>query len=143
MSSRPTTHKLQLTVARLIELSYAKNEGLTASIIREVGSAKISVNTDGSATLSGQAGAVTYLASDAIKELGVQASRIGIAMAIDEEGQLEYTARFFIGAMVLTARGTIDVEQLILSCSGFLCRAARALQGRTRTVDAELGRALR
>lgn len=143
MSSRPTTHKLQVTVARLLELSYARNEGLTASIIREVGPAKISVRSDGSATLSGKAGVVTFSASDAIEEIGITVSRIGVSLSIREDGQLDYSARFFTGALALSANGTIDVEQLILACSGILCRAARALKQRTRSVEAELEGALR
>lgn len=143
MSVRPTNHRLKLTVARLLELSYAKKEGLTASIVREAGPAKITVSSDGTAMLSGNAGVVTFSASRAIEELGVSIRNIGVSMSVGEDGQLEYTARFFTGAVTLSASGTIDVEELILSCSGFLCRAARALNGRTRSVDAELERALR
>ena len=32
MSARPDTYTLKVTVARLLELSYARNEGLTARI---------------------------------------------------------------------------------------------------------------
>jgi hypothetical protein len=65
-------------------------------------------------------------------------------MEVTEDGELEYTARFmFAGALALSARGTIDVEELILSCSGLLCRAARALRSRTASTDREIERALK
>jgi len=143
MPTRPNTYSLKITVARLLELSYARNEGITTSILREVGPASISVDSNGTATLSGKAGNVTFSAADAVKELGIQIRRVGISMDVNSEGELDYTARFmFAGALALSVRGTIDVEELILSCSGLLCRAARALKSRTTSTDREFERAL-
>jgi len=143
MPARPDTYSLKITVARLLELSYARNEGITASILREVGPASISIDSNGRATLSGKAGKVTFSATEAMKELGIQVRRVGVSMNVNSEGELDYTARFmFAGALALSVRGTIDVEELILSCSGWLFRAARALKGRTTSVDRELERAL-
>lgn len=45
MPTRPNTYSLKITVARLLELSYARNEGITTSILREVGPASISVDS--------------------------------------------------------------------------------------------------
>ncbi len=144
MTTRPNTYSLKLSVARFLELSYASNEGLTASILREVGPASISVDSNGFATLSGKAGVVRFSASEAIQELGLQVRRIGISMDVNEQGELDYTARFlFVGTLALSVRGTIDVEQLILSCSGLLCRAARALKGRTASTNREIEKALK
>ncbi len=144
MPTRPNTYSLKITVARLLELSYARNEGITTSILRDVGPASISVDSNGIATLSGKAGNVTFSATDALKELGLEIRRVGISMDVNGEGELGYTARFmFAGALALSVRGTIDVEELILSCSGLLCRAARALKSRTASTDRELDRALK
>lgn len=144
MSARPDTYTLKVTVARLLELSYARNEGLTARILREVGPASVSVASDGTATLSGKAGNVTFSANEVVQSIGLQIRRIGVNMEVTEDGELEYTARFlFAGALALSARGTIDVEELILSCSGLLCRAARALKSRTASTDREIERALK
>lgn len=143
MPARPNTYSLKITVARLLELSYARNEGVTASILREVGPASIAVDSDGVGTLRGKAGNVTFSATEAVKELGIQVRRVGISMDVNEEGELDYTARFlFTGALALSVRGSIDVEKLILACSGLLCRAARALKGRTVSTDREIERAL-
>lgn len=143
MPARPNTYSLKITVARLLELSYARNEGLTTSVLREVGPATVSVDSNGIATLSGKAGKVTFSATEAVKELGIQVRRVGISMDVNEHGELDYTARFmFAGALALSVRGTIDVEELILACSGLLCRAARALKGRTTSTDKALERAL-
>lgn len=143
MSARPNTYSLKLSVARLLELSYGRNEGLTASILRDVGPATIAVDSNGVATLSGSAGNVTFSANDVLKDLGLEVRRIGVSMSITEDGELEYTARFmFAGALALSARGTIDVEQLILSCSGLLCRAARMMKGRNASAERELEKAL-
>ncbi|WP_417548626.1 hypothetical protein [Marinobacter segnicrescens] len=144
MAARPDTYTLKVTVARLLELSYARNEGLTTRILREVGPASVSVASDGTATLSGKAGNVTFSASEVVQSIGLQIRRVGVNMEVTEDGELEYTARFlFAGAFALSARGTIDVEELILSCSGLLCRAARALKSRTASTDREIERALK
>lgn len=143
MPARPNTYSLKITVARLLELSYARNEGLTTSVLREVGPATVSVDSNGIATLSGKAGKVTFSATEAVKELGIQVRRVGISMDVNEHGELDYTARFmFAGALALSVRGTMDVEELILACSGLLCRAARALKGRTTNTEKALERAL-
>jgi hypothetical protein len=144
MPAHPSTYTLKITVARLLELAYARNEGLTASILRDVGPASVSVASDGTATLSGKAGNVSFSAHQTARELGLEVRRVGVSMNVNAEGNLEYTARFlFAGALALSVRGLIDVEQLILSCSGILCRAARALQGRTASTDREIQRALK
>ena len=112
--------------------------------MREVGPASVSVASDGTATLSGKAGNVTFSASEVVQSIGFQIRRIGVNMEVTEDGELEYTARFmFAGALALSARGMIDVEELILSCSGLLCRAARALRSRTASTDREIERALK
>lgn len=144
MPARPNTYSLKVTVDRLLELSYARNEGLTASILREVGPASISVLSDGTATLSGKAGNVSFSANQAVRELGLEVRRVGISMSVNADGDLEYTARFlFAGALALSVRGTIDVEELLLSCSGILCQAARAMQGRTASTNRAIEKALK
>ena len=143
MSNNASTYELQITVARLLEFSYAKNGEMTASILREAGPVKLKVSDDGTATLSGQSGKVTYSASTVLSEVGVQIRRVGISMSVNDEGNLQYQARFWTGAITLNTRGTIDVEALLLTCSGMLCRAARALQKRTGLIEQKLDRALK
>jgi hypothetical protein len=56
-------------------------------------------------------------------------------VSVDGEGKLEYNANFQLGIASVGVRGSIDVEALILACSGLLCRAARLLNGRSAQQD--------
>lgn len=142
MANKPTTFELQLTVAKLLELSYDSDEDVTVKLLREIGPLELSVDQNGNAALSGSAGKVTFSANSVIQELGVSARRIGISMSVDEEGSLNYRGRFLIGAITVSVAGTIDVEALILACSGLLCKAARALKRRTSATERQLEKAL-
>ena len=51
-----------------------------------------------------------------------------------------YNATFDLEFIKLSVLGDFDLETLITSCSGLLCRAARAMKGRHRAYDAELQR---
>jgi hypothetical protein len=46
----------------------------------------------------------------------------------------------FVAVAAISVSGSFDIEQLILSCSGLLCKAARALKERNRAYDFELQR---
>ena len=49
-----------------------------------------------------------------------------------------YSATFDLEYMKLSVMGDFDLEKLITSCYGLLCRAARALQGKHHAYDMEL-----
>ncbi|AFU98416.1 hypothetical protein M5M_06105 [Simiduia agarivorans SA1 = DSM 21679] len=49
-----------------------------------------------------------------------------------------YTATFSLEIISVIVSGNFDLEKLITSCSGLLCKAARALKGRHQAYDAEL-----
>lgn len=138
----PTPVEVRITVARLLEVAYSENKGITTALVREVGPITLTVNEDGQATLSGNAGRVSFVARDTLREIGVNAGVFRAMMSVNEAGDLQFNARVQVGLASVAASGSIDVEKLITTCSGILCRAARALQGRPAQVDRQLQEAL-
>ena len=54
-----------------------------------------------------------------------------------------YTATFDLKYIKLSVSGSFNLEELITSCSGLLCRAARSLKGRHQAYDLELKKIMR
>jgi len=52
----------------------------------------------------------------------------------NKQGMIQYRGTFGL-AVTVEIIGFLDVEQLILHCSGLLCIAARALKNRYRVID--------
>lgn len=139
----PDKVELKVTIAKLIEVAYEKNAGLTAKIVRSKGGFKLSVDSTGSATLSGSAGNLTFRGDPVLNGLGARVKAASVIFSNGEGGNVHYTATFsFGGAASISLTGMFDVETLILSCSGFLCRAARALKGRHQGYEMELKRVM-
>lgn len=136
----PTRIELKITIAKLIEVAYSKSKGLTTKIIREKGSFKLTVDQDGNARLSGKAGVVVFAAGDKFDEIGVNIKSVSVNFTNDEKGRVKYTAMIDIKAAKMAISGSFDVEKLITSCSGVLCRAAKALKDRHHAYDMELQR---
>lgn len=92
--------------------------------------------------LSGKAGTVVFSASEAMQTLGVSVKAITILMRVDGNGAIQYNASFRLGVSTLLVKGSVDVEKLLSTCSGILCRAARAMKGRSAQLDRDLQNAL-
>src|SRR5690625_7850007 len=61
----------KITIAKLIDLAYSKDKGLTAKIMAKTGNAQLSVDQNGNATLSGSAGILTFSGTPVLeKEIG-------------------------------------------------------------------------
>ncbi|MBT3146702.1 hypothetical protein [Neptunomonas phycophila] len=130
---------LKIEVIKLIELSYKSDSGLTASILKSKGPFTLKVDQDGKAVLSGKAGKVKFSAKENVKQLGVDLKFLSIMFFGSEKG-LHYTASFnFFGGVKVEFTSIIDLEKLILSCSGLLCNAARLLKNRHKMIDAGIG----
>ena len=138
----PSAAEVRITVARLLEVAYSKNKGITTALVREVGPLTLTVDENGQAALSGNAGRVSFVARETLQEIGVNAGVFRAMMSVNDAGDLRFNARIRVGVASISASGSIDVEKLITTCSGFLCRAARALQGRPVQVDRQLQEAL-
>lgn len=142
MTNSVPTAELRLTVAKFLELSYRQKEGLTSQLFRQQGNLKLTVDQSGNATLSGNAGVVAFSASESLRSIGVSVRAVTVLMTVDGDGLIHYNASFRLGINTLMVRGAIDVEKLITTCSGILCRAARAMRNRPAQIDRELSEAL-
>ena len=136
----PTDAELKLTIAKLIELGYASDKGLTTKIVRQSGNFKLSVDQNGQVTLSGSAGALTYSGNPALQTIGTKFKRVSVAFSNGEGGIVNYKASFSLAVFSLSVSGSFDIEELITSCSGLLCKAANLLRQRNSAQEQELQR---
>ncbi|MCF6211620.1 MAG: hypothetical protein L3J88_08500 [Gammaproteobacteria bacterium] len=128
-----------ITIAKLLEVAYSKNKGVTTKIMRKKGNFKLTVDGQGNAILSGGAGMLTFKANSALQDLGVEVRNVSIAFSKGDGNDVKYTAMFsFVGVAAISVSGKFNIEELILSCSGLLCLAARALKGKHIAYDMEL-----
>ena len=133
--------EVKITIAKLLEIAYSKNKGVTTKIIRSKGSFKLTVDPSGNATLSGGVGMLTYRADSALSGLGAQVKSVSVSFSKGDGDDIKYHATFqFVGVASISVVGFFNVEKLILSCSGLLCIAARALNGRHAAYEMELKR---
>jgi hypothetical protein len=131
--------EVKVTVAKLIELAYSQDKGMTTKIVRKNGNFKLAVDQDGNATLSGSAGILTFKGDTALSSLGAKIKNVSISFSHGNGNNINYTAMYsFSAAANISVSGSFDIEELILSCSGLLCHAARALKGRNSTYEMEL-----
>lgn len=118
-----SSYQLKIKVINLIELAYKENEGVTTSLLKEKGPFTLKVNDRGDATLTGKAGTVRFDVSEEVKQIGLDLKVVSIMFSGGKDGKLHYMASFsFVGGVKVEFSSIIDVEKLILSCSGMLCR---------------------
>ena len=134
--------ELRVTIAKVIALAYSSDGEMTLKILSEKGSARISVDQNGHATLSGSAGFLTFSGRPALEEVGVKIKRINVNFANHDGMKVGYTAAADLGSIQVSVVGSFDLESMITSCSGWLCQAARALRGRSEVHNRELQRAM-
>jgi hypothetical protein len=140
MSNEDSTseYQLKIKVINLIELAYKSDDKVTVSIVKSKGPFTLKVDQNGNATLSGKAGVVRFAASEEVNKFGIGFKYANI-MFFGGNGKLNYSASFgFDRIGKITFTSFIDVEKLILSCSGLLCQAARLLKNRHKQIDESL-----
>ncbi len=128
----------KITIAKLFELAYSKNKGVTARIVAKKGTAKLTIDQDGRAVLSNSAGMVIFSGDPVLNKIGVKVKRVNIIFSNEDGMNIGYNATFDLGVGRVAVRGKFDLEKLILSCSGLLCKAARAMKGRNLSYEREL-----
>ena len=128
----------KITIAKLIELAYSKDKGMTVNIMAEKGNAKLTVDQNGKAILSGSAGTLTFSGAPVLEKIGAKIKRVNVSFNNKDGMRVGYTATFDLEFIKLSVFGGFDLEELITSCSGLLCQAARALKGRHHAYDMEL-----
>lgn len=133
-----TRTEAKITIAKLIELAYSRNEGMTVKIIATAGNAELTVDQNGNATLSGSAGILTFSGTPVLEQMGTKIKRVSVSFSNKDGMIVGYTATFDLEYIKLSVFGDFDLEKLITSCSGLLCNAARALKGRHHAYDMEL-----
>ncbi len=130
--------EVKIAIAKLIELAYSKNKGLTTKIMVEKGPAKLIVDQSGNAKLSSSAGIITFSGSPVLDEIGTKIKSFSISFNNKGNMQVGYTATVNLKIVAMTVVGDFDLEELITSCSGILCKAAKALKGRHHAYEMEL-----
>lgn len=138
----PPKVELQLTVARLLELSYEKDEGITTRLVKEAGNVRLAVDENGKAQLSGKAGSVQFSADSVTSELGASIRRVKVLMSVTDNGNLRYNSSFDLGYASVNVAGTVDVDEFLRSCSGLMCYAVRLIEGEKRERDRQLRKAI-
>ena len=130
--------EVRVAVAKLLMLAYSEDEGLTTAIMAKKGNARLIINQNGKATLSGAAGILTFCGKPALEKLGVAIKRVKVNFSNEGNMTVGYSATFTLEIISMTVKGRFDLEALITSCSGLVCQAARAFRRRNRTLDMEL-----
>jgi len=128
----------KITIAKFLELAYSKDKGMTVKILAKKGGARLTIDQNGKATLSGSAGIVTFSGTPVLERIGAKIKRVHVTFNNKGEMNVGYTATFDLEYIKLTVMGDFNLEKLITSCSGLLCRAARALKGRHQSYEMEL-----
>jgi hypothetical protein len=130
----------KITIAKIIEIAYSKDKEMTAKILAKKGGAQLSVDQNGNATLSGSAGFLTFSGTPVLETLGTKIKRISVSFNNTDGQRIGYTASFDLEYLKLSVSGNFDLKELITTCSGLLCIAARHTQGRHHAYDMELQR---
>ncbi len=128
----------KITIGKLLEVAYSQNKGLTTKIMAKVGNAKLTVDQNGNAILSGSAGVLTFSGKPVLEKIGVKIKRVSVNFSNEGGMKVGYSATYSLEIISVTVKGEFDLEALITSCSGLLCQAARALKGRHQVYEMEL-----
>jgi len=135
----PTNAEVKLTIGKLIEVAYSQDKGMTTKIVMEKGPFKLTVDEGGNAELTGKAGIVRFSGSPTLEKIGIALNRMTVNFSGAENGDVTYTAGIRVRDGVgIAVHGTFNIVELITSCSGLLCQAARFLKGRNPALDAEM-----
>jgi len=134
-----TDIQFKVTVAKCLQLAYDKDREITLGIIRSGDHYSLSIDETGQGILRGSNGHVEFSANEGLMGLGITVRRATVSFSKDSNGRFAYsgTFRLALGTQV-SISGTIDVIEMIKSCSGLLCQAARFLDGRDAQIEQEL-----
>ena len=131
----------KVAVGKLLEVAYSTNEGVTTNIVRSGSNFKISVDATGSGKLSGTFGVLNFDGRNALESLGLAVRRVSITFTNQDGQNIGYSATISpVSGVSLIVTGRFNLEELLMSCSGLLCKAARAMKGRSEAYEQELKR---
>ncbi len=135
-----STIGIKITIGKLLQIAYTKNEGLTSKIIQKKGNFKITIDQNGKVKLYGSAGVFAFNGSSALEAIGAKIKFATIYFYQAAGNNTNYRANFsFAGDQAsVIVTGTLNIEDLITSCSGLLCQAARLLKGNNKRNEKRL-----
>lgn len=136
----PTRTEIKVTIAKLLEIAYSKNKGVTAKLLRKRGNFKITIDQNGKVMLHGSAGMLSFSGTSALEGIGAKIKVASIHFTKGDDENINYKASFSFagGAGAISVASSFNVEDLITSCSGLLCQAAKLIKGRNQAYEAEL-----
>ena len=126
--------EIKIKIIKFLEIAYQTDGKLTTALVKDTGPVTLSVDNTGKATLSGKAGIVSFSVDKEIKQYGLKFKYASVMFSGNRQGMVNYRASFGV-PIEITIMGFIDVENLILNCSGLLCRATRALRNHYQLID--------
>jgi len=74
----PKESELKITIAKLIEIAYSQNKGMTTKIVRSIGNFTLKVDKNGEATLIGTTGILVFSGTPALEAIGAKIKRVSI-----------------------------------------------------------------
>lgn len=140
-----TELQVKITIAKIIQLAYDTDGDVTAAIAYSGSNYSIIVDQTGQVRLVGTVGdSLVFTGNPALEGLGLKLRRATVNFSSGNDGAFDYTGSFdfAIGTRV-SVSGSIDVFELIQSCSGLVCKAARFLSGRNAQIEHELQQYIR
>jgi hypothetical protein len=136
--------KVKVTLAKLFEIAYSKDKGVTTALVKTKGPFTMRIDEDGNVTLSGKAGIVKFVGKPELEKMGIDLEYGSVMLSNIGNNKLGYTASLkFRGILKIEYSNVIDVEKLLLGCSGLLCQAARGMKNREKQIEEALGGAFR
>jgi hypothetical protein len=138
-----TDAEVKLTIAKMIEVAYSEDKGMTTKIALTKGKFKLTVDEDGNAELTGTVGHVRFAGGPTLKKMGLNIGAVNIMFTGDESGDVRFSGGVGVkGGVTAMVSGKFNIVELITTCSGLLCIAARYLKGRSPAVDEQLQRSV-
>ena len=132
--------KIKVTIAKLIELSIDTDKDVTLAIMRQKGSAKLSVDQNGKVTVSGSGKRVIFSGDPALRNIGFKLKAMSITFNNMDGMRVGYTGSVSGPfGVTISLSGSFDLEQLITACTGLLCQAARRLVNRDQQLQQIMG----
>ena len=132
----------KIVLAKVLELAYSKNKGLTTKILAKNGYSALSIDDDGRVTLSSSLNILTFSGKPVLDNIGVKLNRFSVTFSNQNKMRIGYTGSVDLTYSSISFSGSLDLESLIKACSGLLCQAANLLSGRKDNLDEALYRAV-
>jgi hypothetical protein len=137
-----TNAEVKLIIAKLIDVAYSKDKGVTTKIVMDKGLFKMTMDADGNVALSGKGGYLRFSGKPALEQIGVAMKRLTVNFVAGQNGNVHFIAGINLKITTFTVSGDFNIVDLITACSGLLCQAARLVKVRNSAAELELKRVM-